>query len=785
MEKMTRDTLFLRYPAAWWHDMWRDAMVSGNGTVGASVYGGAKDETVMLTHHKMWRHGKVHAVPDVSDAFREMRERMDREEFREASWTLVNALKDKGYEAELEEPYPVADLKLQLTPVAAFTEYMRGVHMDTGEVFSRWREGKTERRSSLFVSRADQLVVKRVVSPLRDLTVRVQLAPHSYQDGLPEEDIGAQTCASVPYLHFAARAEDGTWYGADACVSTDGEMLQERDTLLVRNAASLTVLVKVYAGREQMREDSREDIRETWTEDSYDTLLSRHAAIHGAWYGSAQLDLGTPERWHSNEELLLEAYTGEQSTEMIEKLWRYGRYLFISGTDPNADPFALYGLWSGARHPLWAHNMANENLQMVYWHVFAGNLLPFHRAVFRYYGDRLDAFRENAKRLFGMRGIYMTAGTTPGVACPNQVVPVIMNWVSAGGWLAQHYDRYARYDLDRAYVREVLLPYLLGIADFYEDFVVLDEDGKVKFYPSVSPENTPGNFMPPRHLNIPHPMPTTVNATIDLAILKECLSHLCEMAQDFPELQARVPVWERILRGIPAYRLSRDGGIREWQDDRFEERYDHRHLSHIYPVFPGTEVHRLHQRELLPAFERAVRLREIDAQTGWSMAHMAAIYARLGKGEDALESLDKMSRACLTNSFFTLHNDWRGMNISWNMDPAPVQLDAIMGYVNAVQEMLIFAAEDVLFLLPALPQRLKKGEVRDFRYPGGYIDMRWDCEQGEFHATLRAIRTHTIRLVGPEGFPAKCTGEAVKQDPENTALWQVTIQENGRVEIGT
>ncbi|MBR1685129.1 MAG: glycoside hydrolase family 95 protein, partial [Clostridia bacterium] len=236
------------------------------------------------------------------------------------------------------------------------------------------------------------------------------------------------------------------------------------------------------------------------------------------------------------------------------------------------------------------------------------------------------------------------------------------------------------------------------------------------------------------------------------------------------------PVWERILRGIPAYRLSRDGGIREWQDDRFEERYDHRHLSHIYPVFPGTEVHRLHQRELLPAFERAVRLREIDAQTGWSMAHMAAIYARLGKGEDALESLDKMSRACLTNSFFTLHNDWRGMNISWNMDPAPVQLDAIMGYVNAVQEMLIFAAEDVLFLLPALPQRLKKGEVRDFRYPGGYIDMRWDCEQGEFHATLRAIRTHTIRLVGPEGFPAKCTGEAVKQDPENTALWQVTIQ---------
>ena len=214
-------------------------------------------------------------------------------------------------------------------------------------------------------------------------------------------------------------------------------------------------------------------------------------------------------------------------------------------------------------------------------------------------------------------------------------------------------------------------------------------ESSIHFYPSVSPENTPGNFMPPKHIQMAHPMPTTVNSTIDLAILKEFFTNMCAFAEFYPKLQSRVPAWKKMLSAIPDYKLNDQGGVKEWQDDRFRERHDHRHLSHIYPVFPGNEVNALHKADLLPAFERAVRLREIDAQTGWSMAHMAAIYARLEKGGDALECLDKMAQSCLTNSFFTLHNDWRGMNISLSMDPAPVQLDAIMGYVNAIQEMLL------------------------------------------------------------------------------------------------
>ena len=755
----TSDTIFMRYPSTWWRDLWREGLVSGNGLVGANVYGGVKDETVMLTHHCLWHHGSAKPLPDVSEAFRRQREMMDREAFREASWEVVNALREAGYEAQLESPFPAADLNVQLSPVAPFEDYLRGVHMDSGETFAAWREGDSVRESTLFVSRAHSIVVKRVKSSRPDLGVTMSLTPH--RNSTPEslEKWGRhildsfRTDAEPPFLTCVALNEDGRLFGVSAKVwSPDGRVEKNRETIQVTGATEVMALIRVFAGEEN---DPDAVLRqEKATLDGlpldYNALLSAHRAIHEKWYKSAALSLGFEGEYHSNEELLLDAYRGRQPLELIEKLWRYGRYLFISGTHEAGDPFPMYGLWGGDYRLEWPHNMANENIQMIYWHTYAGNLLPFQRAMFRYYNARIPAFQENARKLFGMRGIYMTAGTTPGMAQPNQVVPVIMNWVSAAAWIAQHYCRYARYVEDKAYFDASILPFLLEVADFYEDFVEYYPDGTIHFYPSVSPENTPGNFMPPKHIQMAHPMPTTVNSTIDMAILKEFFTEMCHIAEKNPALAGRVPAWRKILDAIPEYRVNDQGAIREWQDDRFDERYDHRHLSHIYPVFPGQEVNALHHAELLPAFEKAVRLREIDAQTGWSMTHMAAIYARLGDGEAALECLDKLARSCLTNNLFTLHNDWRGMNISLNMPNAPVQLDASMGYVNAIQEMLVYSSSDLLLLLPALPEALNRGRLRDFRYENGMVDMDWDIKSCLFRAELRAIRPHKVWLTLPD-----------------------------------
>ncbi len=789
----TKNTLFMRYPSTWWHDLWREGLVSGNGRIGANVYGGVKDETVMLTHHRLWHNGQAEELPDVSEAFKSQRRLMDQERFQEASWEVVNALKDKNYQARLQSPFPAADLKIRIKPVCGFTDYVRGIHMDSGETFTHWKEGKCGRASELFVSRARGVVVKRITSDNSDLTVSLSLDTHKNagSDGL--ETWGKHILDSreflteLPYMVYTARNDDGSLYGVCAKVfSADGKMETDRNSLLVSDAREVMVLLKVFAGenaaeKERVIDDILRELDSLPAD--YDALLTEHRLLHEKWYQSADLSLGYDGEYHSNEELLLYAYQGKQPLELIEKLWRYGRYLFVSGTDEKGDPFPMYGLWAGDYRLMWPHNMANENIQMIYWHTYTGNLMPFQKAFCQYYYEKIPAFQENARKLFGMRGIYMTAGTTSGISAPNQIVPVIMNWVGAAGWIAQHYYRYYRYTGDKEYFKEIILPFLLEAAAFYEDFVVYYPDGTIHFYPSVSPENTPGNFMPPKHIQMAHPMPTTVNSTIDLAILKEFMTEMCHIAEEFPVPAERAEKWKKILSSIPEYRTNGDGAVKEWQDDRFEERYDHRHLSHIYPVFPGTEVNALHKKELLPAFENAVALREIDAQTGWSMAHMAAIYARLEKGEEAMECLNKMVRSCLTNNFFTLHNDWRGMNISLNMESAPVQLDAIMGYVNAVQEMLVYSSEDLLKLLPALPVELSQGSVSNFRYENGSLSMNWNRKTGDFTAIIRALRPHTVWLKLPEYVTDYELEQKDCNNGQENGFIILTMMENGELHI--
>ena len=232
-----------------------------------------------------------------------------------------------------------------------------------------------------------------------------------------------------------------------------------------------------------------------------------------------------------------------------------------------------------------------------------------------------------------------------------------MNWVGAAGWLARRYSNYVSYRPEEEnYIRNEICPYLEEVAAFYEDFIQYKEDGSIKLYPSVSPENTPQNFMPPLTEMIAHPMPTTINSTIDLAIVKEFFSNLIHLGKQYGmyEDKKSSDEWKRIIDSIPPYKTNELGAIREWQEPQFEDRYDHRHLSHIYPVFPGYEVNSVDQPEEMEMYKKAVELRKIDAQTGWSMAHMASIYARFDQGEMAAECLDNMAKSCFVIQLFHL-----------------------------------------------------------------------------------------------------------------------------------
>ena len=786
--------LTMKYPASWWKNMWREALPAGNGRIGASVYGAVRDETVLINHAELWHWGRKDELPDVAYTLSETRRLMDEGRYMEANWHLTNALRRAGYATTLASPVPLAHLLLTMNVEQAFRSYRRELDMSTGEIAVSWRDGDAAYARKLFVSRADDLIACLIEAdrPSIDAWLRLDFPPSDnpkWNEALEERRRTVSREADDEFLCYAAANEDGLDYGAVLrVVPADGEAAQEGDGVRVRRSSRVLVLVKPFANGERGRGWSRLRDELASIDRSYEQLLERHAALHNAWFASASLSIGAEdEAERSNEELLLDSYEGEAPAALVEKLWAYGRYLYISATREDGPPMPLYGLWGGDYRLMWCHYMANENIQMMNWHAPVGGLVQLTKALFRHYDSLMDAFRDNARKLYGCRGIYIPAGTTPGIGSPNQIVPVILNWTGAAGWLARHYYEYYLFTGDLDFLRDTAMPFMREAAQFYEDFLVEDESGCYRMYPSVSPENTPGNYMPAPGEPLDHPMPTAIDATMDFAILKELLSNLIEGGRRVGADADDIERWERMLRRIPPYVANEDGAVREWMHPDFEDRYDHRHLSHLYPVFPGRELTREDDPELFAAFETAVGLRRIGAQTGWSLAHMAAIYARLGSGEKAIEAIDVLTRSCLISNLFTIHNDWRDMGVSMTKAQAPVQLDANLGLTNAVQEMLLYVSPGIVRFLPAVPERWSRGEAAGFRFCDGTVNFRWNRDEGWFKAEIIAERAAEFTLLLPELFGAyQLSGEAgtiVEAVPDRTSAYRITLQPGRTIRI--
>ena len=756
-----KNTLTLLTPASWWAARWRDALPAGNGRIGASVYGAIRDETILLTHEDLWCKQIRQELPDVSGHLPEVRRLLLERRVEDAEYILSNAIKATGYRGGCAYPTPLGDLKISMPCSHPFKEYRRTLDMERGEIRVTWRDGDTRYNRGLFVSRADDLVVYEIDRHGPDqINATISLDLHDRFDalkpfGMPAADLPQQVevVAAGDTVCYAARNDDGTDFGAVArVICAGGALAAEGRTIVVRGADHVTVYVAVFIKDERRAAWDRLCAMLAQETRTYAELLQRHVALHGALFNSVSLDLGADDASHtlSNEHLLLQAYQGEAPIALIEKVWAYGRYLLISSSREGGHPCPLQGLWCGEYDGFWTFNMANENIQMIYWQALSGNMPELLLAMFDYYDRSLEDFRTNARNLYGCRGITIGAVSAPGTGLLQDLQPHILHWTGAAGWLAQHYYDYYLFTRDEVFLRERALPFLYETALFYEDFFIIGPDGYYMSLPSQSPENTPGNWLKPGQLD---GIKTVINATMDFAIAKEVLTHLVEGAAITGQYAGDTEKWKAMLARIPSYQINADGAVKEWMHPFFNDNYYHRHQSHLYPVFPGLEVTEDSDPALLKAFDTAVKKRLViglKEQTSWSLAHMANIYARLGEGDFALECLDILSRGSLMNNFFTVHNDWRQMGLNLDLNWAPFQIDANMGWSAAVQEMLLFSKPGLIKLLPGLPSKWAAGRVTGLLCRGGVrVDQVWDMNAGRMTVDLVAVVDQTVKLKLP------------------------------------
>ncbi len=755
-----KNILKLNYPASWWGALWREALPSGNGETGAAVYGGVYEETVMLTHSDLWWKGRIPEMPDVSDKLPEVRDLLFNNEAKKADRVLADTLKKRGYDPKIASPLPLGDLKIVMPLQKAFKDYQRSLDMESGEILVEWRDGETFYRRRLFVSRPRNIVVCRIEREgVKNINSQIWMDIHDRVDihnkvkdaksYLPQQ---LETKAENGLIYYAAQNDDGTDLGAVVRVMPEnGTIEHTQGQVKIIDAQSVLIYAKLFVKGKRKKAWARLKDELVKLKNDYYRLFKEHKKEHGRIFNSVTFDLHTDGHYKSNEELLMEAYKGEIPGVLIEKMWSYGRYLLMSSSKEGKQPCHLYGLWCGEYEGMWAFNMANENIQMIYWQALSGNMPELMLAVFDYYEHMMDDFRENAKKLYGCRGIYIPAPTAPGTGLLMHVVPHIIHWTGAAGWIARHYYDYYLHTADMDFLKNRALPFMKEVALFYEDFFIKGEDGYFISCPSNSPENTPGNYWNGKGMGAT--METTINATMDFAIAKELLSNLVEGAQTASMYIDEIDKWNDMLNKIPPYQINKDGAVREWMHPCFDDNYHHRHQAHIYPVFPGTEITKEENPELFQAFVTAVKKRfmvGLKQQSGWSLAHMANSYARMEEGNLALECLAILSRSGIINNFYTLHNDWRTMGIGVNLQWAPVQLDANMGWAAAVNEMLLFSKPGLIKLLPALPDKWEKGNVKGLLCRGGIkVDMEWDMKKGKLTTIMRPVKSQQVKIKVP------------------------------------
>lgn len=716
---------------------WREATPLGNGRLGALVHGRASDERVALNHEALYNWALRGDLPDLSAHLPELRRLLADGRFAEAENLYPDLLKASGYVGRSGKFFPAFDLRLRCATDGAFRGYARELDLERGVCTVRWTDDGGAWERTAFVHCARRADDKAGANGPLVLRVRRDGAPFSVAASLPRHDLidfpgyggwdDFSTEARGRAVLSTVRTPDGLHFsGMVRLLDTDGAVRPAPALLVVEGATFVDLLVDVRDV--PLGFDEFEAALARFDGESFGSLLAAHAASFSERFGATHLALAPPDApQESNERLLLDSYSGAVDARLVEKMADFGRYLLLASSGFGcARPANLQGVWNGDYSPAWAAAyFFNENVQLMYAQALRGGmpetLLPLFDLLDRFKDD----FRTNARRLWGCRGILLPVFMGDRSGLKDNFQPHCVHWTGAGAWIASFHWDYWLWTGDRAFLRDRAWPFLREVSLFYEDFLAPGPDGLIHAAPAISPENKP--TVDGRAEN-----GVSADPTMEIALVRELLTNALAAAAELGVEDAQTARWREMLGRLPSYRTRPDGALCEWIDPRFGDNDRHRHLSHLYPLFPGREIAPHRDPALFEAARRAAEARlatGIADQTGWSLAHLACVWARLGEGDRALGCLEMLLRCCTGPNLFTRHNDWRGMGVTLEAlhgtQPA-IQLDAAYGFAAAVQEMLLGADETSLRILPALPSRWTRGSVAGLRAPGGLrVDLEW------------------------------------------------------------